>query len=37
MALALTGKINPYKAGFGPFPADTFHVAIPRRVSGWQY
>jgi len=29
MALALTGKINPYKVGFGPFPGDVFHAAFP--------
>ena len=34
MALALTGKINPYKAGFGPFPADTFHVPFPDAYRG---
>ena len=26
MTLALTGKVDPYKAGFGPFPAEVFHV-----------
>jgi 4-aminobutyrate aminotransferase/(S)-3-amino-2-methylpropionate transaminase len=34
MALALTGKINPYKAGFGPFPADTFHAPYPDAYRG---
>ncbi len=34
MALALTGKMNPYKAGFGPFPADTFHVPFPDAYRG---
>jgi 4-aminobutyrate aminotransferase/(S)-3-amino-2-methylpropionate transaminase len=34
MALALTGKINPYKAGFGPFPADTFHAPFPDTYRG---
>ncbi|HYL60430.1 MAG TPA: 4-aminobutyrate--2-oxoglutarate transaminase, partial [Candidatus Acidoferrales bacterium] len=34
MALALTGKVNPYKAGFGPFPADTFHVPFPDAYRG---
>jgi 4-aminobutyrate aminotransferase/(S)-3-amino-2-methylpropionate transaminase len=29
MALALTGKVNPYKAGFGPYPADVYHVPFP--------
>src|SRR6202521_1113992 len=34
MALALTGKVNPYKAGFGPFPADTFHAPFPAASRG---
>src|SRR5208337_619192 len=34
MALALTGKMNPYKAGFGPFPADTFHAPFPDAYRG---
>ncbi len=29
MALALTGKTNPYKVGFGPFSAEVFHAAFP--------
>ena len=28
-ALALTGKVQPYKAGFGPFPAEIYHVPFP--------
>ncbi len=34
MALALTGKMNPYKAGFGPFPADVYHVPFPNQYRG---
>ncbi|MGH7923253.1 MAG: 4-aminobutyrate--2-oxoglutarate transaminase [Candidatus Binatus sp.] len=34
MALALTGKVNPYKVGFGPFPADTFHAPFPDAYRG---
>ena len=34
MALALTGKISPYKLGFGPFPADTFHAPFPDAYRG---
>ncbi|HLI80027.1 MAG TPA: 4-aminobutyrate--2-oxoglutarate transaminase [Candidatus Binataceae bacterium] len=34
MALALTGKINPYKVGFGPFPGDVFHAAFPDAYRG---
>ena len=29
MCMALTGKVVPYKAGFGPFPAEVFHVPYP--------
>jgi 4-aminobutyrate aminotransferase len=29
MALALTGKVVPYKKGFGPFPSDVYNVAFP--------
>ena len=29
LCLALTGKVIPYKAGFGPFPAAVFHVPFP--------
>ncbi len=28
-AVALTGKVQPYKAGFGPFPAEIYHVPFP--------
>ena len=27
--LALTGKVKPYKVGFGPFPGDVYHVPFP--------
>ncbi len=29
MALALTGKVEPYKAGFGPYPAEVHHAPFP--------
>ncbi len=28
-AVAMTGKVQPYKAGFGPFPPEIFHVPFP--------
>jgi 4-aminobutyrate aminotransferase len=28
-AVAMTGKVLPYKAGFGPFPPEIFHVPFP--------
>jgi 4-aminobutyrate aminotransferase/(S)-3-amino-2-methylpropionate transaminase len=34
MALALTGKVNPYKIGFGPFSADVFHATFPDAYRG---
>lgn len=32
MAMALTGKITPYKHLFGPFPSDIYHVPYPVDV-----
>ena len=29
MGMALTGKVVPYKKGFGPFPSDIYNVAFP--------
>jgi 4-aminobutyrate aminotransferase/(S)-3-amino-2-methylpropionate transaminase len=29
MAMALTGKVMPYKRSFGPFPSDIFHAQFP--------
>jgi 4-aminobutyrate aminotransferase len=34
MGLALTGKVAPYKAGFGPFPASVYHVPMPIDLHG---
>jgi len=34
MCMALTGKVVPYKAGFGPFPAEVFHVPFPIEYHG---
>jgi 4-aminobutyrate aminotransferase len=34
MALALTGKVVPYKKGFGPYPADVYNVAFPNEYHG---
>ncbi|MGM9424602.1 4-aminobutyrate--2-oxoglutarate transaminase [Hydrogenophaga sp. MI9] len=28
-AVALTGKVQPYKTGFGPFPPEIYHVPFP--------
>jgi 4-aminobutyrate aminotransferase len=31
MTMALTGKVAPYKIGFGPFPGSIFHAQFPMR------
>src|SRR5207253_10690138 len=36
MGMALTGKVVPYKTGFGPFPPDIYHVAYPIALHGVQ-
>jgi 4-aminobutyrate aminotransferase/4-aminobutyrate aminotransferase/(S)-3-amino-2-methylpropionate transaminase len=30
--LSLTGKVDPYKASFGPFPAEVYHAPYPSAV-----
>ncbi|WP_313486010.1 4-aminobutyrate--2-oxoglutarate transaminase [Pseudescherichia sp.] len=32
MTMALTGKVAPYKLGFGPFPGSIFHAQYPNAV-----
>jgi 4-aminobutyrate aminotransferase / (S)-3-amino-2-methylpropionate transaminase / 5-aminovalerate transaminase len=34
MAMALTGKVAPYKAGFGPMPAEVHHARFPIPYHG---
>ncbi|POP45175.1 4-aminobutyrate--2-oxoglutarate transaminase [Superficieibacter electus] len=34
MTLALTGKVAPYKTGFGPFPGSVFHALYPNQLHG---
>jgi 4-aminobutyrate aminotransferase/(S)-3-amino-2-methylpropionate transaminase len=34
MALALTGKCDPYKLGFGPYPAEVYHAPFPNSLHG---
>ncbi len=34
LGMALTGKVAPYKQGFGPFPADVYHVPFPIPYHG---
>jgi 4-aminobutyrate aminotransferase len=34
MGMALTGKVQPYKAGFGSMPGDVFHAPFPVELHG---
>lgn len=34
MGMALTGKVVPYKVGFGPFPGEIYHVPYPVPYHG---
>ncbi len=34
MGCALTGKVSPYKVGFGPFPAEIYHLPFPIDLHG---
>jgi 4-aminobutyrate aminotransferase/(S)-3-amino-2-methylpropionate transaminase len=34
MGMALTGKVVPYKVGFGPFPSEVFHLPFPIPYHG---
>lgn len=34
MGMALTGKVAPYKLGFGPFPSDVYHAPYPNTLHG---
>ena len=34
LTMGLTGKVVPYKAGFGPFPAEIYHAPFPIEHHG---
>ncbi len=34
LGMALTGKVVPYKKGFGPFPSDVYNIAFPNTYHG---
>ncbi len=34
MCMGLTGKVIPYKSGFGPFPNDIYHMPYPNAYHG---
>jgi 4-aminobutyrate aminotransferase/(S)-3-amino-2-methylpropionate transaminase len=33
LTMGLTGKIAPYKAAFGPFPSDLYHLPFPSALT----
>jgi len=34
LGMALTGKVAPYKIGFGPLPGEVYHVPFPTQLHG---
>ncbi|CAH0539674.1 4-aminobutyrate--2-oxoglutarate transaminase [Vibrio marisflavi] len=34
LTMGLTGKVAPYKAGFGPFPGEIYHAPYPNEFHG---
>lgn len=34
LGMALTGKVVPYKVGFGPFPGEVYHAPFPNDAHG---
>ena len=34
LTLAMTGKVDPYKRDFGPFPGNIYHVPFPMEAHG---
>jgi 4-aminobutyrate aminotransferase / (S)-3-amino-2-methylpropionate transaminase / 5-aminovalerate transaminase len=34
LTMGLTGKVAPYKVGFGPFPAEIYHAKYPNALHG---
>jgi 4-aminobutyrate aminotransferase/(S)-3-amino-2-methylpropionate transaminase len=34
LTMALTGKVAPYKVGFGPFPGEVYHAPFPIAYHG---
>jgi len=34
LCMGLTGKVQPYKAGFGPMPAEIYHLPFPIAYHG---
>lgn len=34
LSSAMTGKVNPYKKGLGPFPSEIYHLPLPSASNG---
>jgi 4-aminobutyrate aminotransferase/(S)-3-amino-2-methylpropionate transaminase len=34
LSSAMTGKVNPYKRGLGPFPPEIYHLPLPSSSNG---
>nr|WP_227714294.1 4-aminobutyrate--2-oxoglutarate transaminase [Marinobacter sp. 1-4A] len=34
LTMGLTGKVKPYKVGFGPFPGEIYHAPFPNAYHG---
>lgn len=34
LTMGMTGKVVPYKVGFGPFPGEIFHATYPNALRG---
>ncbi len=34
LTMGLTGKVAPYKRGFGPFPGEVYHIPFPMPMHG---
>ncbi len=34
LTMGMTGKVAPYKAGFGPFPGEIYHAPFPNAYHG---
>lgn len=34
LGMALTGRVRPYKSGFGPMPTGVYHIPFPNHMQG---
>lgn len=35
LGMSLTGKVQPYKSGYGPFAPEIYHAPFPYEYRGW--